>query len=641
LEDREKVSNESGSAQDATAQFQEQLLGAIQTAQEATSSFVNAWFQGASQMVAAMASLTPPEPAVTLESNQLTAFMNQLFSSQQEFLTDLADKADPVSFMGSLRTAQAALVAKPDEVSAAAARLAIGIDAAVRATIARASGESVTLPIQPSKGDKRFSDRAYSENPLYVLLVQQYLLGCQYFDELLDAAELEGIEDAKARFATKFILDALAPTNTLYGNPAALREAADTGGASLIRGAKNMFDDVSNNGGWPRQADSSGFEVGVNLAATPGAVVFRNELIELIEYQPQTEKVYEVPLLFCPPWINKFYIMDLAPDKSLIEWAVQHDHHCFVLSYRNPDESMRDLGFADYLHLGLMEAVRVIRKITGAQTVNSVSLCLGGTLSAIALAREAAADEHSLGAATFLNTNTDFSVPGVLGLFTDESTIAGLEKQMDQTGYLEGEDMAHVFDVLRANDLVFQYVANNWLLGKEPPAFDLLVWNGDSTRMPAKMHSEYLRSCYLNNEFSQGAYTIDGYTLNPKSVEVETYVVAAINDHIVPWASGYKTAQMFAGPNRFVLTTQGHIAGVVNPPNPKAQYWTSDERPIDPDEWKRGAQLVNSTWWIDWTEWISTRAGNLKTSPKDLGTKKYPVLEAAPGSYVRERAREG
>jgi len=630
--------DESVPPNDAASQFQRQLLDAIQATQAATSSFVNAWFEGATQVATAFAGLATPTPDVDLDPTQMLAFMNELFSSQQEFITEQVDKADPVSFLGSLKAAQAAALAKPDEVAAAASRLAIGLDAAVRAIIARAQGHDAALPVHPSKGDKRFSDPAFTENPMFALLEQQYLLGCQYFSELLDAAGLEGIEDAKARFATQFVLDALAPTNTLYGNPAALREAIDTGGESLVRGAQNMLEDLNNNAGWPSQVDASGFEVGVNLAATPGAVIFRNDLIELIEYQPQTEQVYEIPLLFCPPWINKYYIMDLAPGKSLIEWAVGHGHHCFAISYRNPDETMRDLSLSDYLHLGQREAVRVILEITGANQVNTVSLCLGGTLSAIALAREVAAGERTMGSATFLNTNTDFSVPGVLGLFTDESTIAGLEQQMARDGYLEAESMAHVFDLLRANDLVFQYVANNWLLGKQPAAFDLLVWNNDSTRMPAKMHSEYLRSCYLNNEFARGTFEIDGFVLDPTAVDVDTYVVAAINDHIVPWVSGYKTAQIFSGPNRFVLSTQGHIAGVVNPPSPKAQHWTNDERPADPEQWKAEAQLVDATWWIDWTQWIAARAGRLVAPHADLGSAGYPPLEPAPGSYVRVRA---
>jgi polyhydroxyalkanoate synthase len=632
-------STESSSEAGGATSLQEQFLGALQLTQNATLQFVSAWFDGATELVAKMADMTKlpavgslPEPA------ELFDFAQQLMSSQQRFIQDAVSGADPVSFLGSLKAAQSQLLERPTEVAAANVRLAIGLDAAVRATVQCATGAAVSAPLSPATGDKRFSDPAYRQNPLFFLLEQQYLLGCQFVTELLDAAELDETEDAKARFAATFILDALAPTNTLLGNPAALREAFDTGGESLLRGAKNMMDDIKNNGGWPSQVDSSDFEVGVNMAATPGAVVYRNELIELIQYAPQTEQVFEVPLLFCPPWINKYYIMDLAPGKSLIEWAVQHGHTCFAISYRNPDASLRDLGLEDYLRKGLFDAVRVIREITGAPEVNTVSLCLGGTLSAIGLAYNAAKGDSSIKSATFLNTNTDFSVPGSLGIFTDESTIAGLEEQMAKDGYLEADQMAHVFDTLRANDLVFQYVGNNWLQGKQPPAFDLLVWNGDSTRMPAKMHSQYLRSCYLNNEFARGEFVIGGTKLDPKKVTVDTYVVSAVNDHIVPWASGYKTAQMFSGPNKFVLSTSGHIAGVVNPPSPKAKFWSNDERPVDPLDWKHAAKLIDDTWWHDWAEWIGAEGGAQVAAPAKPGDKKHPSLEAAPGSYVLDRA---
>jgi len=631
--------NEATSPAGPGSPLAEQLMGALQISQDATRQFVSAWFDGAAEFFTKLTEMVQlPQPGAIPAPSDLFKFAQQLHSSQQAFIDELVAKADPASFMGSLQAAQAALLQKPAEVAAANVRLSIGLDAAVRATAQFAGGTATPAPMSPMSGDKRFADPAYAENPLFFLLEQQYLLGCQFVNELLDAAQLDESQDAKARFAAKFILDALAPTNTLLGNPVAIREAFETGGESLVRGAKNMLEDLSHNGGWPSQVDSSGFELGVNMAATPGAVVYRNELMELIQYSPQSEQVYATPLLFCPPWINKYYIMDLAPGKSLIEWSVQHGHTCFAISYRNPDSSMREFGLEDYLRRGLLDAVRVIREITGAPSVNTVSLCLGGTLSAIGLAYDASLGDDSIKSATLLNTNTDFSVPGVLGLFTDESTIAGLEEQMAQDGYLEADTMAHVFDALRANDLVFQYVGNNWLLGKQPAAFDLLVWNNDSTRMPAKMHSQYLRSFYLNNEFARGEFEIDGRKLDPKKVELDTYVVSAINDHIVPWASGYKTAQMFTGPSRFVLSSSGHIAGVVNPPSPKATYWTNDARPDDAQSWQDTATLVKDTWWNDWTEWIGARGGAKVTAPRQLGNENHPGLEAAPGSYVRVRA---
>ena len=399
-----------------------------------------------------------------------------------------------------------------------------------------------------------------------------------------------------------------------------------------------MLDDIRHNGGWPSQVDCTGFEVGVNMAATPGSVVYRSDLIELIQYEPQGKHVHSVPLLFCPPWINKYYIMDLAPGKSLIEWAVQHGHTCFAISYRNPDASMRDLGFEDYLKQGPLDAVRVVREITGAPKVNTVSVCLGGTLARSAwrttrhrrrLDQVGHLPQHPHG----------LQHQGTLGVFTDEATIAGLEKKMAKRGFLDSDKMAHTFDALRANDLVFSYVVNNWLLGKKPPAFDLLVWNKDSTRMPAKMHSQYLRSCYLNNEFASGEFEVDGQrSTRARSTSTPT-CLSAVDDHIVPWVSGYKTTQLLGGRNRFVLSTSGHIAGIVNPPSPKAKHWVNeDDLPADPQEWKDGAKLQEGTWWEDWATWIAGQGGPKVAAPRQLGSKEHPPIEPAPGSYVRARA---
>ena len=577
-------------------------------------------------------------------TNSFESGLNSLGSAGRSILDRLGVAedplvgADPVALLRSLAAAGGSLAKNPAGTAAAGGRLAIGLAAAARAAGARALGADEAGPMSPAPSDKRFNDPAYTDNSWYYLLEQDYLLSSQLVDELLDATELDDTEQVKARFAARFIVDALSPTNTLPGNPAAMRRAFDTGGKSVLRGAKNMLDDIRHNGGWPSQVDSTGFEVGVNMAATPGAVVYRSDLIELIQYEPVGKQVHEVPLLFCPPWINKYYIMDLAPGRSLIEWAVEHGHTCFAISYRNPDASMRDLNFADYLHQGVLDAVRVVREITGADEVNTLSVCLGGTLTAMALAHNAANGDHSIKSATFLNTLTDFSTPGVLGVFTDEPTIAGLEKQMAKAGFLDSSNMAHTFDALRANDLIFSYVINNWLLGNKPPAFDLLVWNKDSTRMPARMHSQYLRSCYLHNEFAKGEFEVDGQRLNPAKIDIDTYVLAAVDDHIVPWVSGYKTTQLFSGANRFVLSTSGHIAGIVNPPGPKAKYWTNDTHPAEAQEWKENATLRTGTWWEDWTKWAAKQGGPKVAAPAKLGSKDHPVLESAPGSYVRVRA---
>ena len=341
--------------------------------------------------------------------------------------------ADPAALIRELLTASVLTLKSPAGILAANARLAWGSAGAFRAAAERAIGRDTPGPIAIARGDKRFSDLAYQENPAYFLMAQHYLLFGQLVAELIDTAGVSGTREAKARFAARFLVDALAPTNTLAGNPAAIRKAFDTGGKSIGKGLKNLVHDLRHNGGWPSQVDSSGFEVGVNMGATPGSVVYRSELIELIQYSPQTPNAHAIPLLFCPPWINKFYIMDLAPGKSLIEWAVQHGHTCFAISYRNPDKSMSELGFRDYLFQGPLDAVRVVRDITGAPAVNTVSVCLGGTLTAIGLAYNADRGDDSIRSATFLNTHTDFTQPGLLGTFTDEATVAGLEKQMQKT----------------------------------------------------------------------------------------------------------------------------------------------------------------------------------------------------------------
>jgi polyhydroxyalkanoate synthase len=546
--------------------------------------------------------------------------------------------ADPISLMRALGAATAGTLRHPARTSAAYARWLVGSAGATGAAFARAVGKGSAT--QPALGtsDRRFADRAFEENPIYFLLAEQYLLYDQLVTELLDAAALQGVTDAKARFAAKLLIDAMAPTNTVPGNPAAVRRAFDTGGKSVARGFGNWLHDLRHNGGWPSQVDASPFELGRNLAATPGSVVYRSELIELIQYAPQTEQVHAVPLVFCPPWINKYYILDLAPGKSLIEWAVQHGHTCFAISYRNPEASMAGLDFEDYLRQGPLDAIRVAREITAASQVNTVSLCLGGTLTAIALAYKAAVGDDSVRSATFLNTHTDFTEPGMLGAFTDEATIVALERRMAKRGYLESVDMARTFNLMRANDLVFSYVVKNWLMGEQPPSFDLLAWNSDGTRMPATMHARYLRSCYLNNEFAQGMFEVDGRKLDPGAVEVDSYVLSAVDDHIVPWTSGYQTTQLFGGNRRFVLSTSGHIAGVVNPPSPKAKHWTNEELPTDPHAWKAAAELHDHTWWEDWTSWIATRGGDQVDAPVELGSELHPPREDAPGSYVRARA---
>jgi polyhydroxyalkanoate synthase len=394
-------------------------------------------------------------------------------------------------------------------------------------------------------------------------------------------------------------------------------------------------DDVLNNKGRPRQVDTRPFRVGENLAATPGKVVFKNDLMELIQYAPQTPKVHAIPVLASPPWINKYYVMDLAPDRSLVQWAVDHGHTVFLISYRNPDESMRSVGMDDYLLSGPITALDVIKDITGQEKVNLLGLCLGDTLSMITLTYLDAIGKERINSATFLNTLTDFNVPGALGVFTDEASVAKLEVTMAKTGFLPADNMAKTFNMMRGNDLIWNYVVNNWMKGEVPPAFDLLTWNADSTRMPAEMHSFYLRSCYLENQLARGVMEIAGETLNIKSVDQDLYFLAAEQDHIAPWKSSYTGARLPSGDVRFVLSNSGHIAGIVNPPNPKSRHYISDatELPENPDEWLANSTMIPTTWWEDWATWIEPRAGK-KIKPPTMGSDAHPVLGDAPGTYV-------
>jgi polyhydroxyalkanoate synthase len=542
---------------------------------------------------------------------------------------------DPVGFLGALGHAAAGLAKNPSAVLQASLSYLGGVAAATAATGARVFGADVAGPAEPAPKDRRFGDRTWQENPAYFLLLQHYLLFARLTDDLVSAAGLDGRTALKAEFAVRQIVDALAPTNTLL-NPAVLKRFLETGGASVVRGARNLVDDVVGNGGFPRLVDRGAFVVGKDLAATPGQVIFRNDLMELIQYAPQTETVYEVPLLCSPPWINKYYVMDLAPNRSFVEWAVAHGHTVFAISYRNPDEAMREVKLDDYLVLGPRAALDAIEAITGAPSTNIVGLCLGGSLTAMLLAYLEQLGEHRVRSATLLNTLLDFAEPGVLAAFTDEATVAHLERQMEQRGYLQAGQMASTFTLLRANDLLWSSFVNNWLLGDDPPQFDILAWNDDATRMPAAMHSFYLRSCYQRNDFAHGRLELDGQVLRPDSIKSDVYILSAIEDHIAPWRAGYASTRLLENASpRFVLSSSGHIAGIVNPPSPKSHYWTNDELPAEPERWLEGATKREGSWWEDWAVWIGERSGD-RREPPPLGGGGYEPLGDAPGTYIHE-----
>lgn len=531
-------------------------------------------------------------------------------------------------------TTAGSLAQSPMRMANAAGELMAGVVAASTAAVARAVGREVDGPVTPGR-DARFAAPAWESNAAYWYLRQLHLLRDRFVGQVIEAAPIAPHTKVKATLAASILSDTMAPTNTLLGNPAALQKAFETGGTSLIRGAKNMLTDMATNDGWPSQVDRRPFTVGENTACTPGKVVYRNELFELLQYEPQTEQVHEIPLLFCPPWINKYYIMDLAPERSLVEWAVRHGHTCFAISYRNPDASMRDATFEDYLLDGPLEAIEVVRSITGAEVVNTIAVCLGGTLSAMGMAYDAALGRRTVNSATLINTHTDFTRPGVLGAFADEPTIALLERHMAKEGLLPSQRLSRTFSLCRANDLVFSYLAKNWLMGETPPAFDLLAWNDDGTNMPARMHGDFLRWFYLENRLAEGRMEIDGTRLDLATVDQPTYVVSAVDDHIVPWASAYETTQLLGSEhNRFVLSTSGHIAAIVNPPSPKAKHWTNTDLGGDAEAWKAGAQLNDGTWWDDWVPWIAEQGGALVPAPERLGSDDHPPIGDAPGTYV-------
>ncbi len=498
---------------------------------------------------------------------------------------------------------------------------------------ARWLGINAPPPVPVPESDKRFADRTWADNPAFFAVRQAHLATSRLMSELLEAGAGNAIDDAKARLATGFLLDALAPTNFLPTNPAAIKRAIETGGTSVVAGAAHFVDDLLNNGGRPRQVDTRPFRLGENLGATSGKVVFRNDLMELIQYAPQTPEVRAVPVLASPPWINKYYVMDLAPGRSFLEWAVQHGRTVFAISYRNPDTSMSGITLDDYLIHGPREALDVIAEITGSPKIDIIGLCLGGALTAMLAAYLTEKGDDRIGSITLLNTLLDYSEPGVLGTFTDEKTVARLERQMAEKGVLEGSQMAGTFDILRANDLIFNYVVSSWLMGQDPPAFDILAWNGDSTRMPAAMHSFYLRSLYMRNELAQGEMELAGQRLALSAVKSDTYVVGAINDHIVPWHGSYKTGGLLGGSVRYVLSSGGHIAGIVNPPGPKAWYEVGDYDGAEAETWRRATSKHKGSWWEDWTKWSDARAGE-RVKPPAMGSKQYPAVGDAPGDYV-------
>ncbi|MGB0696753.1 MAG: PHA/PHB synthase family protein [Rhodospirillaceae bacterium] len=495
----------------------------------------------------------------------------------------------------------------------------------------------------PESGDRRFKDEAWSENAVFDYIKQSYLLTSKWMMGVVtDVDGLDKHTAEKVEFYTRQYVDAMAPSNFLLTNPEVIRQTIESGGENLVKGLENLLGDLEKGKGNLKisMTDESAFEVGVNVATTPGKVVFRNDLIELIQYTPSTEEAFARPLLIVPPWINKFYILDLRPKNSYIKWAVDQGHTVFCISWVNPDADMAEMGFADYMLQGPVAAIDVALKITGADKVNMAGYCLGGTLVACTLAYLTAKGEAGkVASATHFTTMLDFQDPGELGIFIDDQTLDYIDDQMEKKGYLDGSEMAGTFNMLRSNDLVWSFVVNNYLMGKDPFPFDLLYWNSDSTRMPRAMHSFYLRKMYRENVLKNaGGITLDGVPIDLTAVKTPSYFVSCREDHIAPWISTYAGSQLYSGPVKFVLAASGHIAGIINPPDKvKYCYWTYNRKVKDPEAWLEKTTQVEGSWWPDWQEWVTKHAGKPGPVP-ELGGGSMELLENAPGSYVKARA---
>jgi polyhydroxyalkanoate synthase len=487
--------------------------------------------------------------------------------------------------------------------------------------------------------DRRFKDEAWKDNEVFDFIKQSYLLSARYIQDVV--THVDGLEPATAQkvdFYARQFIDAMSPSNFLLTNPEVLRKTAETGGENLIRGLNNLLGDLERGKGQLRikMTDMDAFRIGDNIAVTPGKVIYQNDLMQLIQYSPTTEKVLKRPLLIVPPWINKFYILDLRPRNSFVRWATSQGHTVFIVSWVNPDEKLAEKGFDDYMREGILDALTAIEAATGETAINAIGYCLGGTLLSSALAYMAAHGDERIKSATFFVTLMDFRESGELNVFIDEEQIKSLEDKMNRRGYLEGSEMATTFNMLRANDLIWSFVVSNYLLGNDPFPFDLLYWNADSTRMPARMHSFYLRNMYQDNKLAvPGGISLDGTPIDLGKVKVPAYFISTREDHIAPWKATYRGTRLLSGQNRFVLAASGHIAGIVNPPEGgKYSHWINPDLPEDPEAWLAGATEIAGSWWPDWHRWI-TALDKRQVKARAPGDGKLAPIEDAPGSYVK------
>jgi polyhydroxyalkanoate synthase subunit PhaC len=544
---------------------------------------------------------------------------------------------DAQRMMKTFAAVQQAWLKHPEKLVAAYGKLWTQQFQLWTSSMQRLLGHEPEPVAEPHHKDARFKDPGWSEG-IFDYMKQSYLITSNWTEHLVEEAEgLDPDTRHKAAFFTKQIVNALAPSNWVFSNPELLRETFASDGENLVRGMEFLAEDIARGGGdlQIRQVDPSQFKLGENIAATPGKVIFQNELFQLIQYEATTEKVFKRPLMIVPPWINKFYILDLTPEKSMVKWAVEQGHTVFMVSWVNPDEKLAGKTFEDYMREGVLTAIDAVCEATGEKKLNAVGYCVGGTLLSVVLAYMAAKNDRRVGSATYFASQVDFRHAGDLRVFTDEAQIAAVERQMAEHGYLDSSKMAQVFNLLRSNDLIWPYIVNVYQKGKEPMPFDLLFWNSDATRMPAANHSFYLRRFYLHNDLSEGRLEIAGVKLDLKKVKVPIYTVATREDHIAPARSVFVGAQCFGGPVRFILAGSGHIAGIIAPPA-KSRYphWTDGPPEGEIEDWIERAEEHAGSWWPDWQEWVASH-DKRQVKARDIGGGKFKPIEDAPGSYVR------
>ena len=585
------------------------------------------------------------------EAEKMQAAFADIAKRSQKLLQEFTERynadgpqpADPLRLTQTFMDFTAKMLADPNKLVEAQMELWQQYMRLWQVTAQRMMGQTVDPVVEPAKGDRRFNDPAWRDEVVFDYLKQSYLLTSRWLQGTVK--EVDGIDAKtaqKVEFYTRQFVDALSPSNFAMTNPQVVKATVESKGENLVKGLQNLLTDLERGKGKLaiRQTDMKAFKVGENVATSPGKVVFQNELIQLIQYAPLTEEVYAMPLLIVPPWINKFYILDLKPENSFIKWAAEHGYTVFVISWVNPDAKLTQLAFEDYMKLGPLSALDAIEKATGEKKISAIGYCIGGTLMATTLAYMAARGDDRIAACTFFTAQVDFTEPGELGVFIDEEQLAGVEQMMSKKGYLDGTEMATTFNMLRANDLIWSFVVNNYLMGKAPFPFDLLFWNADATRMPAAMHIYYLRNMYQKNLLVQpGGLVIDNVPIDLRRISIPVYIQAGKDDHIAPAKSVYKATQIFTGPTRFMLAGSGHIAGVVNPPKAKKyQHWLNEtaHNPPTLEEWRTGATEFPGSWWNDWDKWLSEKSGP-KVAARVPGFGNLPAIEDAPGSYVKVR----